>query len=64
MYEEIFEEIFWEVAEEAGLTSWWEVFDSEVMDEVDARIAARFGVEDATEVAGYLDWYNEMAMEL
>lgn len=64
MYEEFFEEIFWEVAEEAGLTSWWEVFDSEVMDEVDARIASCFGVEDATEVAGYLDWYNEMAMEL
>ena len=64
MYEEIFERIFWEVAEENSVTKWWEVFDSELMDQVETRIAMRFEVEDATEIEGYLGWYNEMAMEL
>lgn len=61
---DIFEEIFWTVADELGLSAWYELFDSEDMDEVDRRVALRFGVEDATEVEGYTDWYNEMAWEL
>ena len=32
---EIFEEIFWQVGEENGLNSWWEIFDSEVFCEVE-----------------------------
>lgn len=61
---DIFEEIFWTVADELGLSAWYELFDSEDMDEVDRRVALRFGVEDATEVEAYTDWYNEMAWEL
>lgn len=61
---EIFEEIFWQVGEENGLTSWWEIFDSEVFDEVERRIAERFSVADAYEVEGFLDWNNEMAEDL
>lgn len=64
MNEDIFEEIFWNVAEELGITSWWELFDSEQFDMVEVRISERFGVADATEVDGFVDWYNEMAMDL
>lgn len=59
-----FDEIFWIVADELNITAWYELFDSDAMDEVDRRVALTFGVEDATEVEGYLDWYNEMAWEL
>jgi len=58
MYE-FFEEIFWQVAKENGITAWWEVFDSELMEEVENRIEARYGLSDE-----YFDWYNEMAEEL
>ena len=61
---DIFEEIFWTVADELGLSAWYELFDSEDMNEVDRRVALRFGVENTTEVEGYADWYNEMAWEL
>lgn len=58
MYE-IFEEIFWQVAEENGFTAWYELFDSELMEEVESRIEARCGLSDE-----YFIWYNEMAEEL
>jgi len=61
---EIFEEIFWQVGEEAGLNSWWEIFDSEVFCEVEDRIAERFGVADASEVPEFNEWNDEMADEL
>ena len=58
MYE-LFEEIMMEVAEENGCTAWYEVFDSELMDEVEARVSARYGLSDE-----YYDWYNQMAEDL
>lgn len=61
---EIFEAIFDEVMEELGLTGWWELFDSESFDEVERRIAERYGVEEVTDVEGFTDWYNEMAWDL
>lgn len=56
---ELFEEIFWEVAEENGITEWWVLFDSELMDEATDRIEARYGL--STE---YIEWYNQMAEDL
>lgn len=64
MNENIFEEIFWEVAEEHGVSGWWELFDSEDFEEVERRIAERFGVADPCEVEGFIEWNNEMAEEL
>ena len=61
---EIFEEIFWQVGEEFGLTTWWEIFDSEAFEIVETRIAKQFGVSEVTEIEGYTEWYNEMAEEL
>ena len=63
MYE-IFEEIFWNVADEMGINEWWVLFDSENFDEVENRICERFGVEGADEVEGFDDWYNEKVMDL
>lgn len=56
---ELFDEVMMEVAEENGCTAWYEVFDSELMDEVEARIAARYGL--GTE---YTEWYNTLAGDL
>ena len=61
---ECFDEIFDEVMTEMGITEWDVLFDSEEFDEVERRIAERYGVEDATEVEGFTEWYNEMAMDL
>lgn len=61
---ERFEEIFAEVMVEFGLTGWWELFDSKEFDEVERRICEAYGVTEATEVEGFTEWYNEMAMDL
>ncbi len=63
-YYEIFDEIFWTVADELGLTGWWELFDSNDFEKVEKKIAKAFDEEDATEVPFFLDWYNEMAEDL
>lgn len=60
---EIFEEIFSEVMEENGFDGWWQLFDGEKMEEVNKRIAEKFGKE-VEEVEGYSEWYNEMAADL
>ena len=63
-YIEIFEEIFWEVADELNITTWWELFDSEDFEEVESRIAKAFDEADAADVPFFLDWHNEMAEDL
>ena len=60
---EMFEEIFWEVAEELGVTDWWVLFDSDDFEKVEIKIADEFGVS-VLEMDVYLDWYNEMAQDL
>ena len=60
---EIFEEIFWQVADELDITAWWELFDSEEFDEVENRIYERCGAE-ALESAEFIAWFNEMAEDL
>ena len=61
---EIFEEIFWQIGEEHGLTDWWEIYDSEIFDEVADRIAERFGVFEAEEIPEFQGWVEEMTDEL
>lgn len=56
---DLFDEVLMEVAAENGCTAWYEVFDSELMDEVEARIEVRYGLGEE-----YTAWYNELAMEL
>ena len=56
---ELFEEVLMEVAVENGCTAWWEVFDSELMEEVEDRIAIRYGLGEE-----YTAWYNELAEDL
>lgn len=63
-YYEIFDEIFWTVADELGISAWWELFDSDNFEEVEKRIAKAFDEEDAVEVPFFLDWSNEMAEDL
>ena len=53
----MFEEIFWEVAEELGVTDWWVLFDSDDFEKVEIKIADEFGVS-ILEMDVYLDWYN------
>lgn len=59
---ERFEEIFDEVMDEME-KSWWELFDSEEFEIVEARIAEEFG-KDALESEEYLDWVAEMTEDL
>lgn len=61
---ELFEEVFAEVMAEGSYEGWWELFDGEGFEEVERRIAERYGVEDAYEVEGFSAWASEMAMEL
>jgi hypothetical protein len=56
---DLFDEVLMEVAAENGCTAWYEVFDSELMDEVENRIAARYGLSDE-----YFVWYNTLAEDL
>ena len=59
---ERFEEIFEEIMEEMDL-AWYELFDSDQFDIVEARIVAEFG-EDVLESDEYTAWTSEMAWEL
>ncbi len=61
---DVFDEIFYDVMDELGLSDWWELFDSEVFDEVEIRIAERFSVAEVTEIEGFVEWYNTMAEDL
>ena len=61
---DIFYEIFETVMDELGIDAWYDLFDSDNFDVVDDRIRQYFGVDDETDVDGYLDWYNTMAMDL
>lgn len=61
---EIFEEIFWQVGDEMGLNSWWEIFDGDAFEEVERRIAQYFGVADVWDVPEFSEWESEMADEL
>ena len=63
-YIEIFEEIFWEVADELNITTWWELFDSEDFEEVENRIAKAFDEANAANVPFFLEWNNQMAEDL
>ena len=63
-YIEIFDEIFWEVADELNITTWWELFDSEDFEEVENRIAKAFDEADAANVPFFLEWNNQMAEDL
>ena len=61
---EIFEKLFWEVGAKHNLTNWYEIFDSEVFNEVATEICKYFNATLPSHVEGYLDWYNEMYYEL
>lgn len=58
-----FEKIFWEVGHAHNLHTWWEIFDSEVFDEVEATIVKRLG-KKVLETEAYHTWYLEMSIEL
>ena len=60
----MFDKVFEEVMTEMGITEWYVLFDSEEFDEVERRICEAYGVSEATEVEGFTEWYNEMAMDL
>ena len=72
---EIFERIFWEVGKRYGMTDWWEIFDSEVFEEVCEGIAFEMGWtldegdEDYFDVCDrnstkFCEWAGEMAEDL
>jgi hypothetical protein len=65
--EMVFNKIFGEVGAKHNLTKWWEIFDSEVFEEVKQEIAKYFNVsvsELYTSVEGYAEWHYEMCMDL
>lgn len=51
------------MGEAHGCTGWWEVFDSEIFNEIADRIAAQFG-EEVWESPEYIEWTSEMAGDL
>lgn len=57
---EMFNEVFEMVMERYNLTAWYELFDSELFEEVEAEIFARYGRNPR----GYREWVEEMAEEL
>ena len=69
-----FDEIFWAVAEAHNLTAWYEIYDSEVFDEVMEKIVCAAGLvwtddDDlymmlCDNVEGFEAWEQEMAEEL
>lgn len=59
---ELFEKVLMEQCAELGL-EWYEVFDGEVFEEVEAKIVAICG-EEVLECEEYLEWVQEMAMDL
>ena len=72
---EKFEEIFWMVGERHNLLNWWNIFDSEVFDEVCEAIAFdngwawRQSDEDWEDVcrrnsADFVEWVHELSDEL
>lgn len=60
---ERFDEIFWEVGHEHDCEEWYEIFDSELFDEVTEKIADEFGVS-VIESEEFTEWVNEMAEDL
>ena len=58
-----FEEIMAKVGADNGMTAWYEIIDSEVMDKVEEAINAELGA-GTTETEAYEDWFNEMTAEL
>lgn len=59
---ELFEKVLMEQCAELGL-EWYEVFDGEAFEEVEAKIVAICG-EEVLECEEYLEWVQEMAMDL
>ena len=75
MNREMMEEIFWTVGEEHGTSVWYEIYDSDLFEEVCERIARVLGLDRGEydfwsemldwEVGGeFTEWLNEMAGDL
>ena len=70
---EKFLEIFVEVGQENGKENWFEIFDSELFEEVERRIGIMLGWAEQGEeletklidnIPEFSEWYNEMSEEL
>lgn len=61
---EIFEKILMEVGAKYNLDTWYEIFDSEVFNEVEIEICKYFNTTTSNQIEGYLDWFNDMCEEL
>jgi hypothetical protein len=61
---QVFNQIFWEVGAKHQLNAWYEIFDSEVFNEVVAEICKNFNATSPYQIAGYSDWYEEMYWDL
>ena len=60
---QIFDKIFWEVGAKHNLTTWYEIFDSEVFDEVVSEICKYFNATP-DQIIGFNEWCDEMYWEL
>ena len=65
MNREMMEEIFEGFCNEHGM-AWYEVFDGDMMEEVNARICAVAGwtLEELEDNDDWCDWTSDMAMDL
>ena len=69
-----FDEIFWMVGNRNNVTEWWNIFDTDLFNEVLDEIARQAGLlwnddDDLFDlvdmnVEGFSDWYSEMAGDL
>ena len=68
------DKIFWMIGKKHNINTWWEIFDSELFNEVCEEIARTYGItwnndDDlfdklCDEVKGFSEWNKEMAEEL
>jgi hypothetical protein len=61
---QVFNKIFWEVGDKHNLNTWYEIFDSEVFNEVVSEICKYFNATTPDQIVGFNDWYDEMYWEL
>lgn len=62
-YMEMMDTVLVEMMEEYDCDGWWEIIDSDLIDELEERIAPIFG-RDACDVEAYHNWISEMVEDL
>ena len=60
---EMFGKVMMEIGRGYGMTEWWEIFDSEVFEEVETECESRFGEMEGFQTE-WSEWTEEMSEDL